>query len=259
MITQTIRPVFLKGGPHGILLLHGFTSTPQCMEAFAARFHKAKFTVSAPIIDGHATHHLHLEKTRWEDWYQSSEAELKRLARYCERVFVAGLSMGGLLSLHLAQNHPQTVRAIALMATPLYLDGFLVRHVFPFVWKTPLRWLYRYQTKYNAGINEPLAKRRYQTYPKIPVRSVAELLELQMVVRGELRYIHQPAFIAHSKLDKTVPFGNLDYIRAALGSPEVETLTLSKSNHILTVDYEHEKLFHHLLKFFNHQKKRKTF
>ena len=259
MITRPVKPIILKGNEYGVLLLHGFTGTPQCLESFAEAFHKAKYTVSAPMIEGHATHHTHLEKTKWEDWYGSAELALQELCEQCEKVFVLGLSMGGLLTLHLASLYPQAVSAIALLATPAYLDGFLIRQLFPVIWKTPLRFIYRYQTKYRAAINDPQMKRKYQTYDKIPVRSVAELLEFQSIVRQELRHIRQPTFIAHALADTTVPYGNLDYLRATLGSRDIQTMTLKASNHIITMDYERDKLFKTVKKFFDAQKKRKFY
>jgi len=172
------RPIQLEGGRAGVLLLHGFTGTPDCMSYLAKALHAAKFTVSAPLLAGHGTHYEHLEKTHWRDWYQSAEKALHQLAEKCETVMVAGLSMGGLLAAHLSQHHPNVVRAVGMMATPLFLDGFLVRSVFPAVWNTPLKRFYKYQSKYLVSINDPAARRRYQAYDKIPVASVATLLGL---------------------------------------------------------------------------------
>jgi carboxylesterase len=95
-----------------------------------------------------------------------------------------------------------------------------------------------------------MERRRHQTYGKIPVVSVANLLDLQKKVRRELREIRQPTFIAHALDDETVPYGNLDYIRVCIGSDEVQTLTLKKSSHIITVDYDREVVAKRVVKFF---------
>lgn len=245
-----VQPIYLEGGETGILLLHGFTGTPDCMSYLARAFHEAKFTVAAPVLAGHGTHYQHLEKTRWEDWYQSADSAFHALKVRCKRVMVAGLSMGGLLAAHLAYHHRQSVAALGLMATPLFLDGFLIKSVFPAVWNSPLKRLYRYQAKYVSSINDPRARRRYQTYEKIPVASVAALLEFQKVVRQELKHLRQPTIVIHSMLDETVPYGNLDYIKAILPSEKIKTVTLKRSNHIITVDYEKEKVAKELVKFF---------
>lgn len=251
------RPYYLEGSETGILLLHGFTGTPQCMRYLAEACHRAKFTVSVPMLAGHGTSIEHFEKTSWEDWYESTERAFHELKAACRTVMVAGLSMGGLLTVHLARQYPRGIQAIGLMATPLFLDGFLIRNIFPAVWKTPLKKLYKYQSKTVASINDPSARRRYQTYEKIPLANVAELLEIQAMAREELKHIRQPTLIIHSLLDQTVPYSNLDYIKAIVATDEVQTLTLKRSNHIITVDYEKDVVAKKLIRFFKKYRQEK--
>ena len=52
-----------------------------------------------------------------------------------------------------------------------------------------------------------------------------------------------------------VPYGNLDYIKAIVASDEVQTVTLKKSNHIITVDYEKETVAKSLVRFFKKHRK----
>ncbi len=254
-ISQPIRPLMFKGGCKGILLLHGFTATPDSLRFLAETLHEEDFTVSVPVLAGHGTHESHLAQTLWQDWYQSAEKAYLKLSKECESVSVVGLSLGGLLTLHLAYSYPH-IKALGLLATPLFLDGWLIRTLFPLIWKTPLKYLYRYQKKHLVSINDPLARRRHQTYGRIPVSSVANLLDLQKKVRRELFRVHQPTFIAHALDDETVPYGNLDFIRVCLGSDEIETLTLKRSNHIITVDYDKEIVAERLLRFLKNKMKR---
>lgn len=248
-ISQPIRPIELVGGRRGVLLFHGFTATPESFSFLAQELHKAKFSVYAPILAGHGTHVQDLEQTQWIDWYQSAEESYARLKHHCDSVNVVGLSMGGLIALHLAYHH-RSIKALSLLATPLFLDSWLIRYLFPLVWKTPLKYLYRYQKKYMVSIKDPTAQRKHQTYEKVPVVAVANLLDFQKKVRRELHTIHQPTLIAHAIDDETVPYGNLDYIRACIGSKEVETLTLKRSDHIITVDYDKEVVAKRVVKFF---------
>lgn len=244
------RPYYLEGGDSGVLLLHGFTGTPQSMRYLAKALHEAKFTVSVPMLEGHGTSVEHFEQTNWQDWYQTTESAFQELKATCRTIMVAGLSMGGLLTAHLAYQHPQTIQAVGFLATPLFLDGFMVRSLFPVVWNSPLKKIYKYQSKTMPSISDPVARRRYQTYSKIPVGNVATLLELQAMVREELKHLHQPTMVIHSLHDTTVPYGNLDYIKAVVASDEVKTVTLKKSNHIITVDYEKDVVAKSLVKFF---------
>src|SRR5262249_43974775 len=63
-----------------------------------------------------------LARTGWRDWYASVERAYVELSHECDRIFVCGLSLGGLLTLELVRNRPQKIAAIAVMATALYLD-----------------------------------------------------------------------------------------------------------------------------------------
>ncbi len=248
-ISQPIQAIELVGSRKGVLLFHGFTATPDCLHYLATKLHEEKFSVIAPVLAGHGTFAEELEQTHWIDWYRSAEEAYQRMKNHCDSICVLGLSMGGLLALHLAHQH-RNIKALSVLATPLFLDGWLIRFLFPIIWKTPLKFLYRYQKKYIISIKDPSAQRRHQTYDKVPVASVANLLDIQKKVRRELHAIRQPTLIAHAIDDQTVPYGNLDYIRACIGSETVETLTLKKSNHIITVDYDKDVVAKRVVKFF---------
>lgn len=246
--TKPIRSLEHIQGKKGVMLIHGFTATPQSFHYLLKHLLKADFTVFAPLLEGHGSSITEFEKTNHEDWYKSVEKAYLRLAKKCDSVIVVGLSMGGLLALRLAYHHPK-IKGLALFSTPLFLDSFVIKILFPLVWKTPLRFLYKYQKKLIASINDPHEEAAHEAYDKIPIVSVANLLALQKEVRQKLKFIHQPTLIVHATGDKTVPVENLEYIRACIGSKETETVTLKNSNHIITVDYDREIVAKKLLKF----------
>ena len=105
-IADQARPFHADGGPVGVRLCHGFTGTPASMIAWARHLNAAGFTVALPRLPGHGTTWQELSVTSWHDWYDCVEAEYQALAQRCEVVFVAGISMGGSLTLRLAEQHP---------------------------------------------------------------------------------------------------------------------------------------------------------
>ncbi len=52
--------------------------------------------------------------TRWKDWSDAAEAAYAELAARSDSVVVVGLSMGGLLSVWLAERHPE-IAALAVV------------------------------------------------------------------------------------------------------------------------------------------------
>src|SRR5688500_12504517 len=101
------EPFSAAGGQAGVLVLHGFTGNPQSMRGLAQAFADAGFTVEMPLLPGHGTVVADMIPTRWEDWSGAAEAAYADLASRCEKVVVAGLSMGGTITCWLAANHPE--------------------------------------------------------------------------------------------------------------------------------------------------------
>ena len=87
------------------LFIHGFTASPSEVYPVARLiFEKTGFTVSGPLLPGHGCTPREMNQTCWQDWFSRVEQEIDYLHRRHKRVFVAGLSMGGLLGLHAASR-----------------------------------------------------------------------------------------------------------------------------------------------------------
>src|SRR4249920_1156269 len=92
------EPWSSEGGPDGVLVLHGFTGSPQSMRGLAVAFAAAGFTVELPRLPGHGTSVEDFLTTTFADWSEAAELAYTDLAARCERVVVAGLSMGAMLA-----------------------------------------------------------------------------------------------------------------------------------------------------------------
>src|SRR5438445_9825017 len=101
------EPWSAKGGPNGALVVHGFTGCPQSMRPLARAFAAAGFAVELPLLPGHGTSVDDMLTTTWDDWSGCAERAYVDLAARCQRVVVAGLSMGGTLTVWLAAHHPE--------------------------------------------------------------------------------------------------------------------------------------------------------
>src|SRR5213080_266698 len=96
------EPFSAPGGPHGALVLHGFTGNPQSMRGLAKAFAAAGFAVELPRLPGHGTAIEDMLETDWRDWSGAAESAYEKLTARCNKVVVGGLSMGGTLTLWLA-------------------------------------------------------------------------------------------------------------------------------------------------------------
>jgi len=57
-----------------------------------------------------------MQATTWADWSSCAEVAYNELASRCEKVVVAGLSMGGTLAVWLAAHHPEIAGVVAINA-----------------------------------------------------------------------------------------------------------------------------------------------
>ncbi|MEM1333580.1 MAG: alpha/beta fold hydrolase, partial [Actinomycetota bacterium] len=83
----------------GVLVVHGFTGNPSSMRLQAEAAAAAGHHVEQPRLPGHGTTLEEMLTTSWDDWSAEAAAAYDRLAGRADRIVVAGLSMGGTLTL----------------------------------------------------------------------------------------------------------------------------------------------------------------
>ena len=121
---------FRHDGDNGeaVVLIHGFTGVPAHFRPLGALLNKHGYTVVAPRLAGHGTSVADLAATRGRDWIDSARQAAIDVSDH-ERIHLVGLSMGGLISLLLAEqtrassvttvNSPVIVRNKQFYASPL--------------------------------------------------------------------------------------------------------------------------------------------
>jgi carboxylesterase len=127
-------PFFLQAGSTGCLLLHGFTGTPYDMRFIAGGLHDCEISVCGVRLPGHATTPEDMAQHTWRHWYEGACEGLSQLRQSASRVIVVGQSMGALLALKLAADHPDQVAGIALLSTALVASSRWLNG-----WRRPFR------------------------------------------------------------------------------------------------------------------------
>jgi carboxylesterase len=155
----------------------------------------------------------------------------RRLRESCDSVFAVGLSMGGLLSLALAEE--EQVDALAVIGVPLALPH-------PLAWLIPLvKYLHPMSPKSEGSdIRDPAARARHAGYRVMPLNSVHELQRLQRRVRPRLARITAPILVAHGVHDRTASPRDAAEIRDSVSSEIREYLLLASSGHVVPVDFD---------------------
>ncbi len=81
--------------PLGVLILHGFTSTGESVEALGRPLEALGIPFSIPLLRGHgAPSPEALRGVRWRQWLDDAEAAFEELSLKARRLVVVGHSMG---------------------------------------------------------------------------------------------------------------------------------------------------------------------
>lgn len=241
---------FLLQGNNGkaVLLLHGYTGTAAEMRPLGDYLHTLGYTVLCPRLPGHGTTVEDLEQTTADQWLATAAAACDELLAGYSKVYVAGLSMGGLLAMAIAASKP--VRRAALLSAPIYVRDRRV----PFL--PLLRYFIRYLPKRKRNYHE--MSKYCQAYTRMPTKPLTSLFALVKRCKKQLLpQITIPCLIAQSTIEHTVQPKSAQYIYDHLGTPpeKKQLLWLERSGHILTLDCERETVFAAVGNFFEADEK----
>ena len=247
-------PFALGDGPDACLLLQGLTGSPAEVRPVGEALARNGFRAIGPLLPGHGTSPEDLYTVTRGQMVHAAESALLSL-RGARRVYVCGLSMGALLTLHLAarswmhEGLPD-LSAIALMApaiefagaTWFFTDVLGRLPALPFVVGKGARDLQ------NLDERTPIADGSYQA---VPLRWGPELHALSQNGLKLAHRVRAPALILHGALDRTVaPSGSRRLLRE-LASPHKELHILPRSGHVLPLDVESDEVCRLVVRHFN--------
>jgi carboxylesterase len=226
------EPFSAPGGPHGALVLHGFTGTPQSMRGLAEALAAAGFAVELPLLPGHGTSPEEMATTGWPEWSAGAEAAYEKLAANCDRVVVTGLSMGGSLTVWLATRHPEiagiaVINGLVEPAAP-ELRQMIDMMVAQGVPEVP-----------GIGSDIALTGATEVAYDRTPIVCITSLFDSLPGLRADLAKISSPVLILTSPEDHVVPTVSSDTLAAGVSGP-VERVRLDRSYHVATLDHDAE-------------------
>jgi carboxylesterase len=224
------EPFSADGGSAGVLVVHGFTGSPQSMRGLAEAFAGAGFTVELPLLPGHGTAVEDMIPCRWEDWSGAAEMAYQELSNRCDRVVVAGLSMGGTLTCWLAAHHPEIAGIVA---------------VNPAVEPPAESYMDIFQGSLDSGLETIPAigndvadpGSTELAYDATPVAAAQSLFKAIIDLEPKLSEIRCPVLLMTSPQDHVVPPSSSDLLASRVTGP-VERVSLERSYHVATIDYD---------------------
>ncbi len=225
----------------GVLVVHGFTGTPQGVRPWGEHLAAEGWTILAPRLPGHGTSIADLARTTGDDWAGEAEMALIGLQERCSSVFIAAMSMGATIALDLASRFPETVTGLVGVNPSVYSDDPRQRFA-PLLGRLPFSL---------KGIGSDIADpaQHELCYPRIPLKAAAALLAYQSRVKARLGDVRAPLLLLSSRQDHVVPPGNTSYVAEHVSSTDVEVVWLERSYHVATLDYDAPLIFERSVEF----------
>jgi carboxylesterase len=276
VIRQVINsPLFL--GPEdtdrACLLIHGFMGTPLEMQGLGEALATHDIRVYNMVVAGHTGNPEDLLRAGRKEWIASAEEGLRQLASY-RYVFVAGLSMGGALALLLASLHAERIAGVVAMSslTRLTTGGWqsmvlpllpLARHLIkwfypaagldfndPIMQEEALKQARLRDPQATIDFSDPKVIAYIKENVRVPVSAIDELIHLTKEERRNLGKVRSPLLIIHSKRDMSVKLASAEelYRLATAASPK-SLHWLERSDHVITVGPEREKVYELTIEF----------
>ncbi len=228
-------------GPVGVLLCHGFTGSTKAMTGWARHLEGAGFRVLVPRLPGHGTTWRECNQTTWTDWYACVDEAFTVLRARCEQVFLAGLSMGGALSLRLAEQHGAAVSGLVLVNPVINISDPRIRAL-PVLRLLPSL----------GGITNDIAKPGADEwgYDRLPLRALHSQTFLWAEVRRNLHRVDQPLLVYQSIQDHVADPSSVRLIKAGVRSSDQTYVELQRSYHVATLDYDADDIYDGSVAFF---------
>ncbi len=167
--------------------------------------------------------------TGWDDWSAAADAAFVELASRCDAVAVAGLSMGGTLTLWLSQRHPEI--AALLLVNPLAKPQPEISAVLLPMLEAGIETI--------DSIGSDIAKEGVVelSYAATPLGPLATLGDAVDAIQGGFASTTMPVLLMNSPQDHVVPPASSEHLAAQLGGP-IEWVTLEHSYHVATLDHD---------------------
>ena len=225
----------------GIVLVHGFTSTPSVMRPWAQFLNSHGFTVRVPLLPGHGTSIADLEKVSWQQWPAEIESHVNHLLIECEKVFLCGFSMGAAASLHVAARYQSELTGLILVNPMIHRNS---------AWPAAVKFASLLVKSFgSAGSDIKRGDVTQWKYDRTPMRAAHQLLRLLAETRPLLPAIKLPLLLFRSASDHTLPATNSEIILREIGSSEKEQVVLHNSYHVAPLDHDQEIIFAKSLTF----------
>ena len=228
----------------GCYILHGFSSSTYETKDLAEFLGNNGYHTLTRNLPGHGTSVEECNTVKYQDWLSFVEQDLAELSINSDKIVVIGMSMGGVLALHLGSLFPVECVISAAAVFQLrdhkklkYLNSVLCKFL-------PIRPKIK---SYPKDIKGGLVFHGYDQYPMIALN---EFMKMNRFVKKELNKIKCPTMILHANVDQTSMPINIDIIKNNVRSDVKLVKYYDHATHNIFVKSDDQMLIFHDIKSF---------
>ena len=241
-IMKGAGPFFYEGSEIGIIMVHGGGGgTCADLKPLAEDLHeKGGYTISVPLLPGYGTSPEDLMNTPIQDWYDRLEKEMQTLQQKCEKIYMGGHSMGGVLTLISASKYD--FKGVFTISAPYDLKGILPKLI-------PLAKLFR--VKYHRVDSVKFREEtggKWVGYDKIPVNIGNKIFAMLKEMKQLLHAIECPALLMQGRFDSEIKKSSMENIFGAIKSKKIKKVWLEQDHPILLCP-EHDRIVSEIIAF----------
>lgn len=231
--------------PHAVLLLHGYSGSPQDFEHLLPALERASIPYYAPLLTGFGLNDFRLlYEVKPADWFRDAIAAYEILAASADRVSIVGHSTGATLGVYVAAHRP--VAHLVLTGPNLFpapSDRRYKRILSTRGLSTLIAWLIPVLAKpvrpgrvSFTDTLDPEASKVSFNYPTVPMRSLEAQYALQDLV--DLRRAHYASLsLLYGEQDLSVDIASLRRLLDRQGI-RYTAIQFAGSAHNILEDYE---------------------
>ncbi|SFL82788.1 alpha/beta hydrolase [Salibacterium qingdaonense] len=235
------KPFTFEGGNRAVLLLHAFTGNSADVRMLGRFLQKKGYTCHAPILSGHGVPPEELMEADTDAWWYDVEKAVEYLKNEgYEEIAVAGLSLGGLMTLK--AGYMFDLKGIIPMCAPAITTDNKER-----LYQGVLQ--YARDFKKMEDKDEEQIEKEMASFEELPVDTLYSINETIDEVKDSLDMIYTPAFIVQAVQDKMVHPESANVIHDNIASDDKTLKWYEHSSHVITHGPEKEQLHEDIYQF----------
>ncbi|MBW6431667.1 alpha/beta fold hydrolase [Patescibacteria group bacterium] len=249
-VPKDARPFYYKKGQIGIFFVHGFTDSLCRVNGFAKFLASHDISTKGILMPGHGGTWEDLAKTNLNDWYKSVEAGILEMAKDVEDVYVVGISLGGNFALKVAAKHPDKIKGIVTIESPMRIKHqYITRVAIPFAQFAGFKY---WKKQYLKRLTHPEKDTVFDqgVLDRMPLNNIAQIIDFLENKQAFLKRVKCDVLIIQSEQSSLVTKSSAQKMYDSVKSKRKEIFYHNNIYHAFLSEPAKKSIFYKAVDFF---------